>query len=218
VTKRKTDPFDGHWFDLHGTELPLDELRVCLANEPEEIDPNPVIATIVREVALWRFDKARRDADPEPAQWSSLVPSLPEAPPSVSELCTVRRELQSLPVIVSGLLNSYIFQMTGTGWRGQIDPIIDTATEVAHGRADYDDRTLEQYQTLVAALSFFAEARYRVRRPHPDSGPALRAVTAAIQENSPLRKVRSAELAAYLLDLCGVRVPHGKSQILAKLK
>jgi hypothetical protein len=205
VTKRKTGVFRGAWVD--GT-VPVTQLRERINAEPGSIDADPVISAVSEQRAAWKFDKQRRDTEPEPAQWSELLASLdvPAATTDHKALTRLKRDIDHLPLRVLAELDGYIFRSCSLGWRGLIARILDTG----------DPADLELIRGALAALSDTLPRVRGKRGPKWDAGPALRVITEAILKHSNLRPVPARVLAAELLNMCGIRVPSGRAQ-LAKL-
>lgn len=205
MTKPRTGVFRGAWVD--GT-VPVTQLRERINAEPGSIDADPVISVVSKQRAAWKFDKLRRDTEPEPAQWADLVKavSIPASATDHKGLTRLKADIDRLPPRALAELDGYIFRSCSVGWRGLVARVLDTG----------DPADME---VIREALTVLSDALPRVRGkrgPKWDPGPALRAITEAILTHSDLRPVPARQLAAELLNVCGIRVPSGRSQ-LAKL-
>jgi hypothetical protein len=183
------------------------ELRV--RNEPGVRDPAPIMAALRRAVEVWRFERQRYEADPQPAQWESLLRAIEV--PDTADLRGIeafRRAVHRLPAHVLAILNTVLFERASIG------------TVVLFQRIQEGDR--DMLPLLRDALRDMADGLKHVRaRPGPGrlkpvSTTQLRLVHAAITTTSEVPTLRARELAAALLRLCAIPAPSTRGQ-LAKL-
>lgn len=207
MTKRKTGAFAGAWLD---DRIPVAQLRARLeAESVYTVDVDAVLLTLRRAMEIWRFDLARRSAEPQPAEWRGLVEAIavPESPDPL-QMLRIQEQITRLPAQVIAALDIAIYREHEIGFRQLLDRIVHEADSAHVG-------------ILRSALERVAAECGRIRGkrgPRQDPAPAVRAVTVALQQNSTMRAVAARQLAAELLIIAGIPAPQGRSQLAKIMK
>src|SRR5690606_23275317 len=108
----------------------LRRIQERIRNEPGRIEPDPVIAVIRRQLETWRWERQRKDQDPEPSQWASLILAVKvPARPDFAQVVEIRRTVHALPAQVLGVLNDALFQRAEIGTVALFTRMSDAAME-----------------------------------------------------------------------------------------
>lgn len=161
---------------------------------------------VLKRLAVWRFDKQRRDTEPEPAEWEGLIRKIkvPERPTQMEALALDRSVNQHLPLLVLAELDGALLRAADIGRAELFDRLIDNPTA-------------EDAALLRDTLTALADALTRVRGRtgnKADVGPHLRAVCAALQSHCSFSLPAARPVAAELLNAVGIRAPRGKTQLI----
>lgn len=230
MTKRKTSPFSGAWMSSllveakpvpawanveekealeqevsEGDARKWNEIFSRIRNEPGNIDPGPVMAALMRAVEVWRFERQRCAADPEPAQWASILRAI-EVPnaPMPGQIDMLNTEVSRLPAQVIGVLNTALFRRCEVG----TSRIFERMREGDEASAAMLRDTLRDMIDALRGLRGRSGPRLR-----PVMAARLRAVHAAIVAASDVKPAPARALAAGLLRQCGIPAPEGRSQL-----
>lgn len=210
MTKAKHGSFQGAWMD---GRIPVELIMKRLNNEPSAnkkgggYDAAPVLRVLSRQVEIWLFDQARRDAEPEPAQWPDRLSAiLVPVQPSPAELLTLKRAIRSLPKLVLAGLDLHLFRALEIGCIALLarDPF----------SADDANSLRDALAGVVADLA----RSVGKRGPKRDTATPLRAVVHALQAASAIKPPAARVLAADLLRLCDIPAPASRTHLAALLK
>lgn len=200
MRKSKTGVFHGGWMDGRVNER---DLRLILRNEIVLGDHDAIIATLSRAMAVYRFDRARRAIEPEPADWAGLVAAIEVSwPMDVRAVETLRRNVRSLPLKVAAVLEAYLFKEAGIGI-----PILFERMMLAPSESDF--------RLVESALQGLSEATRLVRGipgPKADIATPLRKIVNELMRQG-MKTGRARTVGSDLLNTCGIPAPKGRSQL-----